>query len=169
MPREYVHFVTAGGTIDKEYAAGRGTHDFTIDEPAVSDALDSLIPGPNFDYEVESVGRDDSLDMDDADRAAVAEACDAAPGTQVVVTHGTDTMVETAAVLPADKTVVVTGAARPRRMRASDADLNLGTAIGAVQTLDPGVYIAMNGRVYPRDCVEKAENGQFVSTSATHR
>jgi L-asparaginase len=163
VPSEYIHFVTAGGTIDKDYAAGRGTHDFTIGEPAVTEALESLVPGPKFEYEVQSVVRDDSLDMDDADRAAVAEACDAAPGTRVVVTHGTDTMVETAAVLPADKTVVVTGAARPRRMRDSDADLNLGTAIGAVRTLDSGVYIAMNGRVYPRDEVEKAEDGQFVS------
>lgn len=162
MTEERIHFVTTGGTIDKDYGSGKGVRDFTVGDPAVKRVLDSLSPSPNFEYSVESVLQTDSLDVDEDDRAAVAEACEQAPASQIVLTHGTDTMIDTAQVLPEDRTIVLTGAARPQLMRRSDAEFNLGMAIAAVQILDNGVYIAMSGRVYPYDDVEKVESGQFV-------
>lgn len=162
MTEEHIHFITTGGTIDKDYETERGTRDFTIGKPAVERVLESLTPPPNFDYDVESVLQKDSLELDDNDRSAIAAACADAPSTRIVVTHGTDTMAETARELPDERTIVLTGAARPQQMRDSDAEFNLGTAIGAVQTLDPGTYIAMSGRVYPHETVTKTDTGQFV-------
>lgn len=162
MTDERIHFLTTGGTIDKDYERGKGVRDCTVGDPAVERVLDSMAPPLNFEYSVESVLQTDSLDMDEDDRAAVAAACEDAPASRIVVTHGTDTMVDTARVLPEDRTIVLTGAARPHLMRRSDAEFNLGTAIAAVQTLDDGVYVAMSGRVYPHDDVMKTESGQFV-------
>ncbi|NHN46500.1 asparaginase [Halostella sp. JP-L12] len=162
MTDEYIHFVTTGGTIDKDYVTRRGTRNFTIDDPAVERILESIAPEPNFDYAVESVMKKDSLDTNADDRQKIREACREAPGKNVVVTHGSDTMVETAAELDCEKTIVLTGAAKPQRMTDSDAAFNVGMAVGAVQSLDDGVYVAMSGRVYERDEVEKREDGQFV-------
>ncbi|WP_253737010.1 asparaginase domain-containing protein [Halohasta salina] len=162
MDDTYIHFLTTGGTIDKEYRTRRGTRNLTVGPPAVERILDTIVPEPTFEYAVETVCKKDSLDVDADDRAQVAAACREAPGEQVVITHGTDTMTETAAALDGDKTVVLTGAATPQRMVDSDAAFNVGTAIGAVQTLDSGVYIAMGGGVYPHDAVEKRDDGQFA-------
>ncbi|WP_311170699.1 asparaginase domain-containing protein [Halobellus ordinarius] len=162
MNDQHIHFITTGGTIDKDYEAGRGVRNFVIGEPAVERMLESLAPPPNFEYSVESVVRKDSLELDDDDREAIAAACEAAPSSRIVITHGTDTIIDTARELPEGPTIVLTGAVRPQRMRGSDAEFNLGTAIGAVQTLDPGTYVAMSGRVYPHDDVRKTEGGQFV-------
>ncbi|WP_226004477.1 asparaginase domain-containing protein [Natrinema salinisoli] len=163
MADEYIHFVTTGGTIDKDYLTHKGTRNFTIDDPAVERILETIAPEPNFDYAVESIMKKDSLDADDDDRERIREACREAPGENVVVTHGSDTMIETARQLDCDKTVVLTGAARPQRMTDSDAAFNVGMAVGAVQSLDTGVYVAMSGSVYEHDEVEKREDGQFVS------
>ena len=162
MDDTYIHFLTTGGTIDKEYRTQRGTRNFTIGPPAVDRILDTIVPEPTFEYAVETVLRKDSLDFDAADRARIAAACREAPGERVVITHGTDTMTETAAALDGDKTVVLTGAATPQRLVDSDAAVNVGMALGAVQSLDSGVYIAMSGGVYPHDAVEKGVDGQFV-------
>ena len=162
MDDTYIHFLATGGTIDKEYRTQRGTRDFTIGPPAVERILDTVAPDPTFEYTVETVLRKDSLDADADDRAHIAAACRAAPGERVVITHGTDTMVETAATLDGEKTVVLTGAATPQRMVGSDAAFNVGMAIGAVQSLESGVYIAMSGGVYPHDAVEKRADGQFA-------
>ena len=162
MDDTYIHFLTTGGTIDKEYRTRRGTRNFTVGPPAVERILDTIAPEPTFEYTVETVLRKDSLDADADDRARVAAACREAPGERVVITHGTDTMTETAAALDGEKTVVLTGAATPQRMVDSDAAVNVGMAIGAVQSLEPGVYIAMSGGVYPHDAVAKGDDGQFV-------
>jgi L-asparaginase len=163
MADEYIHFVTTGGTIDKDYLTRKGTRNFTIGDPAVERILETIAPEPAFDYAVESVLKKDSLDADADDRRRIAEACRVAPGENVVVTHGSDTMIETAEQLDCEKTVVLTGAARPQRMTDSDAAFNVGMAVGAVQSLEEGVYVAMSGRVYEHDDVEKREDGQFVS------
>jgi L-asparaginase len=94
--------------------------------------------------------RKDSLHITAEDRELLRAAIAAQPTRHVLVTHGTDTMVDTAKVLStiADKTIVLTGALNPARFRGSDAEFNIGTAVGAVQSLPPGVYIAMNGRIW---------------------
>jgi L-asparaginase len=162
MADEYIHFLTTGGTIDKDYDTRRGTRDFTIGDPAVERILETVAPEPNFDYAVESVLKKDSLDTSTDDRQKIREACKEAPGENVVVTHGTDTMIQTAEELVCGKTVVLTESARPHRMTDSDAAFNVGMAVGAVQSLDEGVYVAMSSRVHDHDEIEKRDDGQFV-------
>ncbi len=112
---------------------------------------------PAFEYEISSVLQKDSLEMTDEDRQAIRQAVEAGPDERVVITHGTDTMVETALFLRGipHKSIVFTGAMEPARSRYTNAIFNVGCAIAAVQTLPPGVYIAMNGRVYPAERVKK--------------
>jgi L-asparaginase len=101
--------------------------------------------------------RKDSLEMTAGDRIAVRDAVAASGAERVIVTHGTDTMVETARELRGllGKTIVLTGALQPARFADSDAAFNLGLAVGAVQVLPPGVYITANGQVFPADSVRK--------------
>ena len=107
----------------------------------------------------------DSLDMKDADRSLILENCRSAEEPQVVITHGTDTMAETARVLGEAglaKTFVLTGAMVPYAFGSSDGLFNLGSALSFAQVLAPGVYVAMNGRVFPGDRVRKnRESGIF--------
>lgn len=110
----------------------------------------------------------DSLDMTDADRALIVNQCREAAGSRILVTHGTDTMVETARALAgalpsvADKTIVLTGAMVPYAFGSSDGLFNLGSALSFVQVLTPGVYLAMNGRCFQWDRVRKnRETGVF--------
>ena len=109
----------------------------------------------------------DSLDMTAADRALIVEQCRAAAERRIVITHGTDTMVETARVLAAaparrPKTIVLTGAMVPYAFGSSDGLFNLGSALSFVQVLPPGVYVAMNGRYFPWNRVKKnRETGVF--------
>jgi len=150
--------VTTGGTIDKLYFDDKS--DYQIGEPLVDRMLQKL--GVGFRYTVIPLLRKDSLHLTDDDRVAIREAIAAQPARHVLVTHGTDTMVETAQALMSldDRTIVLTGALSPARFRESDAEFNIGTAVGAVQSLPPGVYIAMNGRVWDPTKVRKnvAEN-----------
>jgi L-asparaginase len=107
----------------------------------------------------------DSLEMTDADREIIVDQCRMAPETRVVITHGTDTMIETARVLAAavtGKTVVLTGAMVPYKFGSSDGMFNLGSALAFAQTLSPGVYVAMNGRCFVAENVRKnRETGVF--------
>jgi L-asparaginase len=159
----HIHVVTTGGTIDKVYAL---SGELEIGPPAV-DALLSPVLTDNT-YDVTPALAVDSLDMTDTDRAALCAVIDGLPGRLVVVTHGTDTMPETAAFLDehlaaADQTVVLTGAMRPAVMTLSDAAYNLGAAMTAVQLLPAGVHIAMSGRVFGAGTVAKERSrGVFV-------
>ena len=150
--------VTTGGTIDKLYFDDKS--DYQIGEPLIDRMLHKL--GVAFRYTVVPLLRKDSLHLTDEDRVAIRDAIAAQPARHVLVTHGTDTMVETAQALASlgDRTIVLTGALSPARFRESDAEFNIGTAVGAVQSLPPGVYIAMNGRVWDPKKVRKnvAEN-----------
>jgi len=156
-----VTFIQAGGSIDKDYPKKIRTYSFEIGEPAFKRILSHA--NVSFDYDTVSVCRKDSMDMTDKDRKAVLDACLKA-GDKIVVTHGTDTMVQTAKVLTEikNKTIILTGASSPFKFIDSDADFNLGMAVAAVQTLKPGVYIAMNGRIFDWDKVKKLDSGHFV-------
>ena len=138
--------VTTGGTIDKIYFDDKS--DYQIGDPQIGRILEEL--GVAFRFNVIPILRKDSLHITAEDRDLLRATIAAQTGRYVLVTHGTDTMVDTAKVLStiADKTIVLTGALNPARFRGSDAEFNIGTAVGAVQSLPPGVYIAMNGRIW---------------------
>src|SRR5690606_26521085 len=143
---EQLCIVTTGGTIDKIYFDDKS--DFQIGEPQIGRILEEL--GVAFRYNVIPILRKDSLHITDGDRDLLRATIAAQQARHVLVTHGTDSMVETARVLSSieGKTIVLTGALNPARFRGSDAEFNIGTAVGAVQSLPPGVYIAMNGRIW---------------------
>ena len=145
--------VTTGGTIDKVYFDDKS--DYQIGSPQIGDILQQL--GVAFRFDVIPILRKDSLHVTDEDRALIRSTIEAQPHRHVLVTHGTDTMVETARVLAGipGKVIVLTGALNPARFQGSDAVFNIGCAVGAVQTLPDGVYIAMNGLVWHPDAVRK--------------
>ncbi len=145
--------VTTGGTIDKVYFDAKS--DYQVGEPQIGKILDDL--GVAFRFHVIPLLRKDSLFINEADRQLMRATIAAQDERCVLVTHGTDSMVETAKVL-ADipgKTIVLTGALKPARFEGSDAEFNIGCAVGAVQSLPPGVYIAMNGRIWDPGKVRK--------------
>jgi L-asparaginase len=148
-----IKFLTTGGTIDKVYFDAKS--EFEVGPPQVSELLQDA--NVTFEFEVESILRKDSLDLTDADRRLIRERVAADPATHVVVTHGTDTMIQTALALRGipGKTIVLTGSMQPARLRVTDAGFNLGAAVVAVQTLPPGVYVAMNGRIFNPDTCRK--------------
>lgn len=148
-----IGFLTTGGTIDKVYFDDKGAYE--IGEPI----LDEMLKRAKvvFDYEIKSILMKDSLHMTSQDRELILKEVLSFPYERIVITHGTDTMVNSAECLKSvtNKVVVLIGSLLPARFRDSDADLNIGFALGAVQSLPYGVYIAMNGRVYPWNKVRK--------------
>lgn len=145
--------ITTGGTIDKVYFDAASTYE--VGESQVGPVLRES--NVTFDFVVESVMQKDSLAMTDEDRVLIRSRVEASPEKHILITHGTDTMTQTAAQLEgfADKVIVLTGSMQPARFRNSDAVFNLGCAIGALQTSAPGVFIAMNGIVSPASSVKK--------------
>jgi len=141
-----IKIFTTGGTLDKVYFDANS--EFQVGDPGVLELLTEA--NVTVQYEVESLMRKDSLDLTDDDRALIRNRVAADPADQIVITHGTDTMVDTAQVLldVPDKVIVMTGSMQPARLRVSDAAFNVGCAITAAQILEPGVYIAMNGRIH---------------------
>ena len=148
-----IKFFTTGGTIDKVYFDAASA--FEVGESVIEHLLREALV--DFPFEVVSLMRKDSLDIDDGDRAMIRSAVAADDAAHVIVTHGTDTMVDTACALEniPGKTIVLTGALTPARFRTTDAIFNVGLAVAAVQTSPPGVYIAMSGQVFPADRVVK--------------
>ena len=156
-------FLQTGGTIDKNYEEKAGVYNFTILEPAVKRVLQKI--NPSFEFEIETVLRKDSLDMDDNDRKKVLDACKNTLFDKIIITHGTDTMTKTAKELSSlnGKTIVLVGSAKPEKFSDTDAQFNIGVAVGAINVLKSGVYIAMNGRIYDWDkCVKDPETGRFI-------
>jgi L-asparaginase len=145
--------ISTGGTIDKVYFDAASTYD--VGEPQVGPLFKEA--NVTFEYAIESVLQKDSLNMTDEDRALIRQRVEASPERLILITHGTDTMTETAAKLAGipDKVIVFTGSMLPARFRSSDALFNLGCAVGALQVLAPGVYIAMNGQIAPAGAVKK--------------
>ena len=155
--------LTTGGTIDKAYFDALS--EYQIVDSGIPDLLrEARVALP---FRVVELMRKDSLELTAADRALIASAAREAPEARIVVTHGTDTMTETAKVLAAEvpgKTICLTGALSPARFAQSDAPFNLGMAFATVQVADPGVYIAMSGQVFDGLKVRKDRAaGQFVA------
>ncbi len=148
-----IRILTTGGTIDKVYFDQKST--FQVGEPQIEEVLREV--NVTVPYAVTPLLRKDSLELTTADRELIREAAAAAQEDRIVVTHGTDTMVETARVLQRvpGKTIVLTGAMQPARFRQTDAVFNIAAAFTAVQLLPPGVYIAMNGRLFDPAQVRK--------------
>lgn len=145
--------VTTGGTIDKIYFDDKS--DYQVGEPQIGGILKAL--GVAFGFTVIPLIRKDSLHITDADRALLRATIAAQPTRHVLITHGTDSMVQTAQALASlqDRTIVLTGALNPAGFRGSDAEFNIGCAVGAVQTAPNGVWIAMNGRIWDPRKVRK--------------
>ena len=155
-----IQIFTTGGTFDKVYFDALS--EFQIGEPMAGAILEEA--GVGFSYHVQSLLKKDSLEITDADRAAIVEAVKACEAAHIVLIHGTDTMTLTAQALSGitGKTIVLTGAMQPARMHVTDARFNLGLAIGAVQSLSHGVYIAMSGQVFAAGAVVKnRQQGRF--------
>jgi L-asparaginase len=154
--------VTTGGTIDKAYFDALST--YQIGEPVVKKLLDGA--NVTHPYRIVELLRKDSLELTDDDRQRLKETIAALDERRVVITHGTDTMTDSATVLAAipGKTIVLTGALSPARFSDSDATFNIGMAFAAAQTLPVGVYVAMNGRVFRGDEVKKdRDQRRFVA------
>jgi L-asparaginase len=165
-PTERIRILITGGTFDKAYDEINGRLFFK----------DSHVPEMlrlgrcRLPIEICTLMMIDSLEMTDADRELIVEQCRNAPESRIVITHGTDTMVETARVLQASftaKTIVLTGAMVPYNFGSSDGMFNLGSALAFAQTLPSGVYVAMNGRYFAADCVRKnRETGNFEAVNS---
>jgi L-asparaginase len=158
---EPIRVLITGGTFDKEYDEIRGQLFFR--DSHLSEML--VRARCRLKLEIRTLMMVDSLDMTQADRELIVHACRTSPESRIVITHGTDTMGETASVLldgVVNKTVVLTGAMVPYAFGSSDGLFNLGSALAFVQTLGSGVYIAMNGRCLPAGRVAKnKETGTF--------
>ena len=148
-----IKIFTTGGTIDKVYFDQKS--EYQVGDPQARGVLERA--NVVLDYEVESIIKKDSLDFTDEDRELTRKKVESTPLERIVITHGTDTMIETAKVLKniSGKTIVLTGSMYPAQFRDSDAVFNIGCAVTAVQILTPGVYIVMNGRIFKPDHARK--------------
>lgn len=159
-----IRIFTTGGTIDKIYFDQKSQYE--IGDPQAGGVLERA--NVCFDYEVTSILRQDSLDLTDEERLKIKSAVQSTPDKRIVITHGTDTMIDTAKVIEGipGKTIVLTGSMYPARFRDSDAVFNLGCAVVAAQTLPSGVYIAMNGCIFdPRHSKKNVDLNRFERTS----
>ncbi|MFZ1809118.1 MAG: asparaginase domain-containing protein [Cyclobacteriaceae bacterium] len=139
-------FIQTGGTIDKDYPHTTKGWAFEFGEPATKRILEKL--NPSFEYEIVTAFQKDSLEITDEDRKKLADLIIAQTCDRIIVTHGTDTMIETASYLDQqikNKLVIITGAMRPEQFSNSDAPINIGCAIAGVNLLEKGIYIAMHG------------------------
>lgn len=148
-----IKIITTGGTIDKVYFDAKS--EFEVGDSLIAEVLKEALVG--FDFEVIQLMRKDSLEITSKDRSIIRDAAAMAAETHILVTHGTDTMADTAKTLMdiPNKTIVFTGALNPARFRSTDAIFNIGFAMAALQTLPHGVYLAMNGQVFPAHKVRK--------------
>lgn len=156
-----IRILVTGGTFDKEYDELHGRLFFK--DTHIGEML--RLGRSRVQVTIRTVMMIDSLEMSEADRALIVQNCAQSPEDQIVITHGTDTMTETAAAIAnavTGKTIVLTGAMIPYAFGSSDGLFNLGSALSFVQVLPPGVYVAMNGKWFPWDQVRKnRERGEF--------
>lgn len=156
----FLQLFTCGGTLDKVYFDAKSNYQVGVPqiERILSKARVSIA------YRLETLFQKDSLDLTDEDRAFIRDRVERSDSSRVLITHGTDYMPETARALRGipEKTIVLTGSNTPALWVDSDAVFNIGCALGAVQCLPPGVYIVMNGSIFPGDRVKKnRERGCF--------
>jgi L-asparaginase len=161
-----IRILVTGGTFDKQYDELTGQLRFA--DTHLGEML--KLGRSRVDVTIRTVMMIDSLDMTDADRALIVQTCATSPETQIVITHGTDTMADTAAAIAravSGKTIVLTGAMVPYAFGSSDGLFNLGSALSFVQVLPAGVYLAMNGKAFAWDRVRKnRERGEFEEIAA---
>ena len=148
-----VAILTTGGTFDKVYFDANS--EYSIGDPCITSILDE--GNVNSDYRIQSILKKDSLDITSKERQIIKNSVQECVEERIMIIHGTDTMVETAKSLEdiKDKTIVLTGAMQPARFKKTDAIFNSGFALAAVQILENGVYISMNGMVFRSDNVKK--------------
>ncbi len=162
MASEIKVFIT-GGTFDKEYNELNGTLYFN--ETHLFEML--TLGRSRLDLSIHTLMLKDSLDFEEADRQLIANACNETTASKILITHGTDTMTNTASYLAKhcpNKTIVLTGAMVPYKFGSSDGMFNLGSALAFVQVLPTGIFIAMNGKIFEADKVIKNTNrGEFES------
>jgi L-asparaginase len=159
-----IHIITTGGTIDKTYFDRLS--EYQVGEPRIAEVLrEAHVAVP---WEIESILRKDSLELTEEDRQLVRQRIEAAPHARVLVTHGTDTMCQTGRALAGipGKTIVLTGSLYPAMFKESDAAFNIGFALACAQTLPPGVYLAMNGRVFDPARTRKNREANLFEESA---
>ena len=156
-------FIQTGGTIDKDYPNTTKGWAFEFGEPATNRILEKL--DPSFEFDVVTSCQKDILEITDRDRQNLADLINSNSGNKFIVTHGTDTMMETATYLSkrvGDKLVVITGAMRPERFSNSEASINLGCAIATANLIEKGVFIAMHGIVKSyTDIKRNLETGKY--------
>ncbi len=163
VKKHQIKIFCTGGTIDKVYFDALS--EYKIGEPVVNGILKEALA--NFSYEIESIIKKDSLEITDEDRDKIFDHVNAEGCPHILITHGTDTMIDTAQRLQgiSDKTIVLTGAMQPARFRKTDAIFNIGYAIAAAQHLPVGVYLAMNGQIFSPEAVQKNRaEAQFEAT-----
>jgi L-asparaginase len=156
-----IHILTTGGTIDKFYFDRKDS--FQVGEPQIGQLLREA--NVTVEYDIRALLHKDSLELTDADRDLICAAVEETPGERFLITHGTDTMLQTAEALQArvrGKTIVLTGSMQPAMSRTSDAFFNIGFAFCAAQRLPAGAYVAMNGRIFtPGKARKNIELGRF--------
>ena len=148
-----IKFFAVGGTIDKVYFDALS--EYEVGESNIGDILNNA--RVNFEYDISSLLKKDSLDMTDQDRLIILQAVQDDSNDKIIITHGTDTMIETAKTLSIvrNKVIILTGAMEPAKFKSSDAIFNLGSAVAAVQALPHGVYLVISGRIFSPDNVKK--------------
>lgn len=155
-------FIQTGGTIDKAYPKTHLGYAFEIAQPAFEPILKSA--QVTFDYDVITAFRKDSTEITDEDRLKLKQIIKDAEHTKIVVTHGSDTLIDTAQFIgkTPGKTIVLTAAFLPEAFKNSDADFNMGMAVAVAQSNEEGIFITMNGGVFgPNNCRKNEENGKF--------
>jgi len=162
---QFIQLLITGGTIDKDYQTTSGELLFSETHlPQILEEASCTVP-----VRTETLMLKDSLEMSDTDREVILGACCESRTQKIIITHGTDTMVETALKLSEsenlqNKTIILTGAMRPFRLGRSDASFNMGSALMAVQLAQAGVYIVMNGQLFSAQQVQKdRQNGIFIT------
>jgi L-asparaginase len=157
---ERLLIITTGGTIDKIYFDDKS--DYQVGDPQIGQTF--AMQHVAFEWEINPLMRKDSLHFTDEDREKIRDAVRASDHEYILITHGTDSMVQTALALGdlGDRRIVLTGALHPARFRDSDAEFNIGCALGALQCVEPGTWIVMNGRVWdPRRVYKNLEHNAF--------
>lgn len=142
-----ITLIQTGGTIDKDYPKSIKGWAFEIGEPAFLRIIEKL--PKELEWDTIHLLKKDSTEITSSDRIEILKTCKNSNNSQIIITHGTDTLLETASALASieDKTIVITGSMRPERFSNTDADLNFGMALAGVQTLPAGIYIAIQGLI----------------------
>lgn len=157
-----IHFITTGGTIDKQYSTHKGTRDLSIGNPAVKRIIDRI--PRNIHFNTTELFHIDSLDIKPRHRHKILKTIKKISGDNIIITHGTDTMVETARYLESNlnnKSIVLVGSSKPEIFKNSDADFNVGAAIATLDMINNSIKIVMHGKSYDPNKVVKKENGDF--------